>query len=127
MRVQLLKENKDCVHCCGDHASANCTRNKHICGGGQSDHGCNEKHVGHELFCVSAKVFAVQHVHSQQGSSAEGVVLLISMLVVSKSSREHQYFGILEAHRILSVKGMRKRETSLVNRKGCVSRRWRVL
>ena len=83
-RIQLLKANKDCVHCCGDHDSVNCNNKNRICGGGKSDRGCTQKHAGHELFCVSAKVFAVQlQVHSQQGNCVEGVLLLITMARVT--------------------------------------------
>ena len=75
-RIRLLKENKDCIHCCGDHDSVNCNRKTRICGGGNVDRGCSQKHAGHELFCVSAKVFAVHQVYS--GSSDAPVVLLIT-------------------------------------------------
>ena len=81
-RVQLLKINKDCLNCLGDHDQANCSREPRICGGGKADRGCTTKHVGHEMFCVAAKVFAIQHVHSQQGNG-EAVVLLITRVRVS--------------------------------------------
>ena len=31
-RLQLLKENHDCSHCCGDHAPANCMFKQRVCG-----------------------------------------------------------------------------------------------
>ena len=43
------------------------------------DRGCSQKHAGHELFCVTAKTFAVHQVYSQQGRrGVEGVLLLIA-------------------------------------------------
>ena len=48
-RLQLLKENKDCFHCCGDHVGADCTKKERLCGGGKSDRGCTRSHAVHEL------------------------------------------------------------------------------
>ena len=79
-RIQLLKENKDCFHCVGDHLGADCTKKERLCGGGRSDRGCTRNHAVHELFCADARVFAVaiQHTHSTSaGDKQEGVVLLI--------------------------------------------------
>ena len=81
-RIQLLKNNKDCLHCLGDHDPANCSRKQRICGGGKADRGCTTKHACHEMFCVAAKVFAIQHVHSQL-DNRETVVLLITRVCVS--------------------------------------------
>ena len=75
-RVQLLHENKDCSHCCGDHKSSDCTKGDRVCGGGKTDRGCTRSHKVHELFCVDAKVFAVACTMSIGGRS-EGVMLLI--------------------------------------------------
>ena len=78
-RIQLLTDNKDCVHCLGDHDSVNCDRKERICGGGKVDRGCSQKHAGHELFCLPAKVFSVHATYSQQDQhSVEGVLLLIA-------------------------------------------------
>ena len=33
-RIQLVKENGDCTHCCGDHLPADCKNEERICGGG---------------------------------------------------------------------------------------------
>ena len=60
-RIQLLKENGDCPHCCGDHKPADCAYKERVCGGGKDDRGCTKTHNLHELFCSAAKVcFAVQ-------------------------------------------------------------------
>ena len=83
-RLELLKANKDCVHCCGDHDSVNCNKKGRICGGGNVDRGCSQKHAGHELFCVGAKVFSVSQVHLQQDSSDSRVVLLITTVQCTK-------------------------------------------
>ena len=78
-RVQLLTDNKDCINCLGDHDSASCSRAGRICGGGKVDRGCSKKHAGHEMFCLTAKVFAVQRVFTVQGQRrGEGVLLLIA-------------------------------------------------
>ena len=55
-RIRLLKENGDCVHCCGDHKAADCHYKDRICGGGKTDRGCTKGHKLHELFCVEAKL-----------------------------------------------------------------------
>ena len=77
-RVQMLKENGDCQHCCGDHKAAECSRKSRVCGGGKDDRGCSQSHNLHELFCNAARVFHV-HAHSALPgkSSSDGVVLLI--------------------------------------------------
>ena len=78
-RIQLLMDNKDCDHCMGDHDPGSCNRKDRICGGGKVNRGCSKKHAGHELFCISAKVFAVQRVFTVQGQRrVEGVLLLIA-------------------------------------------------
>ena len=75
-RLKLLKENKDCTHCCGDHKSDDCRCKDRLCGGGKKDRGCSKQHKTHELFCLEAKVFAVQFVHSSL-LKKQTVVLLI--------------------------------------------------
>ena len=90
-RIQLLKTNKDCAHCCGDHESVNCNRKGRICGGGNVNRGCSQKHAGHELFCVSAKVFAVHH---SQGSSEARVVLLITTVWCTKETAASVFWDL---------------------------------
>ena len=75
-RLRLVKENKDCSHCCGDHKPDDCRNKERVCGGGKNNRGCAKQHKVHELFCLEAKVFAVQYVHSSQ-SKQETVLLLI--------------------------------------------------
>ena len=77
-RLKLLKENKACKHCCGDHKTDDCPRKERVCGGGKENRGCTKNHNLHELFCAEAKVFAVQHVLSANcEEKSEPVVLLI--------------------------------------------------
>ena len=79
-RVELVKENGDCPHCCGDHAAKDCSRKSRICGGGQDHRGCSTTHNKHELFCAAAKVFHLQvqsHSTSTDSPRKDGVVLLI--------------------------------------------------
>ena len=86
-RIQLLKDNGDCCHCCGDHKPADCSRKDRVCGGGKDDRGCAKTHNIHELFCSAAKVcFSVQEVHSAnaKGDDSEGVVLSIMNVKSSK-------------------------------------------
>jgi hypothetical protein len=74
-RIQLLKDNGDCVHCCGDHRATDCKWKERVCGGGKQDRGCTKSHQMHELFCVSAKCFTV--VLSTSNNRNENVVLSI--------------------------------------------------
>ena len=91
-RVQLVKANKDCIHCCGDHDSVTCNKKDRICGGGQVNRGCSQKHAGHELFCLSAKVFTIHSVfHQQGGRRVEGVLLLISLI---RSCRKNDWVTV---------------------------------
>ena len=77
-RIQLLKDNGDCFHCCGDHKSSDCLKKERVCGGGKEDRGCTRSHAVHELFCVDAKVFSIQHVNAMGvRDDSDGVVLLI--------------------------------------------------
>ena len=76
-RIQLLKENGDCEHCCDDHKSTDCRKKDRVCGGGKVNRGCSNSHHLHELFCVTAKCFAVQQVYSANSPHQEGVLLLI--------------------------------------------------
>ena len=57
-RIQLLKDNGDCPHCCGDHLPGDCKFEERVCGGGKTGRGCTRSHKQHELFCKDAKVFA---------------------------------------------------------------------
>ena len=82
-RVQLLQNNGDCPHCCGDHQASACARKERICGGNKDDRGCKKSHHGHELFCLEARVFAVQQVHSLT-TAKDGVLLLIMQVKMSR-------------------------------------------
>lgn len=76
--MQLIKENKDCTVCLGDHKDGDCTKPDRVCGGGKQDRGCTKNHQVHELLYVDAKVFAlsVTSMSINRGSSG-GVMLLI--------------------------------------------------
>ena len=50
-RIELLKENGDCFHCCGDHKPDSCTKKDRKCGGEKGKKGCSKDHKVHELFC----------------------------------------------------------------------------
>ena len=81
-RIQLLKENGDCTHCCGDHLSNDCKNEERICGGGKADRGCSKTHKLHELFCKDAKVFAcaivnIAKVDEETNEVVDGVILCI--------------------------------------------------
>ena len=83
MRVVLLNENKDCVHCVGDHDPKDCKRKDRVCGGGKPNRGCGKSHKLHELFCVEAQVcMMVLHSKSMSadGKGGDGVVLCIMMV-----------------------------------------------
>ena len=82
-RVQLLKENGDCSHCCGDHKTSECKKADRVCGGGKTDRGCSKSHKVHELFCVEAKCFAVARTMAI-GGQAEGVMLLLMQVKTLK-------------------------------------------
>ena len=84
-RVQLLKENGDCSHCCGDHKTSDCRKSDRVCGGGKMDRGCAKSHKVHELFCVEAKCFAVGRTMSI-GGRAEGVMLLLMQVKTLKKT-----------------------------------------
>ena len=74
-RIKLLKENGDCIHCCGDHKPEDCQKKDRVCGGRKDDRGCTKSHKVHELFCVEAKVFTVTT--KVENGLDEGVMLLI--------------------------------------------------
>ena len=76
-RIQLLKDNNDCVHCCGDHRAADCKWKERVCGGGKQDRGCSNSHHMHELFCASARCYSVVFSTSEN----RGKVLLCIMTV----------------------------------------------
>ena len=87
-RIQLLKENGDCQHCCGDHKSDECRQQGRVCGGGKQDRGCTQSHPLHELFCAAAKCFHLSVVHTAEVSGEtdgdEDGVLLQIMVVRAK-------------------------------------------
>ena len=90
-RVKLLKENKDCEHCCGDHLSSNCQRANRVCGGGKSNRGCAKNHNLHELFCVQAKVFAV-HSLAANGDVSTVILLLMNVQTAKKNVSSVVFF-----------------------------------
>ena len=63
-RIQILKENDDCLHCCGDHKPSDCYKKERTCGDGKGGRGCSNAHKIHELFSADAKLcFSVQEVN----------------------------------------------------------------
>ena len=81
-RLQMLKDNRDCKHCCGDHESAKCTKKQRVCGGGRTDRGCGENHAVHELFCEAATVCNVvqqQVMHTQKTQSNQVSLLIMNV------------------------------------------------
>ena len=93
-RLQLLKENGDCIHCCGDHKPDDCSRKGRVCGGGKQDRGCTQTHCINELFCLKAKCFTIQEVHSvdTDQSDSDGVVLLIMNVYVTRNGIQASVF-----------------------------------
>ena len=87
-RIQLLKDNSDCIHCVGDHKPEDCSRKGGVCGGGKDDRGCTKTHFLHELFCQNAKCFSIQiqevHLVDSENGESDGVVLLIMNVLVTK-------------------------------------------
>ena len=87
MRAVLLQENKDCVHCVGDHEPKDRKRKDRVCGGGKPNRGCGKSHKLHELFCLEAQVcMMVLHTQpmSANGIGGDGVVLCIMMVRVPR-------------------------------------------
>ena len=80
-RLKLLKSNGDCELCCGDCPKGNCqSKIRRTCGGGKDGRGCGSNHLGHELFCQSAKLcFSTQleTVLRADDDCSDGVLLLV--------------------------------------------------
>ena len=76
-RIRLLKENGDCIHCCGDHKPADCKLKDRVFGGGKPDQGCKKGHKSHELFCADAKICMFVSMTVKKESDTWSVVLLI--------------------------------------------------
>ena len=83
-RAKLLKENKDCEHCCGDHQPSACKNPTRVCGGGKANRGCTKSHNLHELFCIEAQVFAVHSLAAN--GNLQTVILLIMSVRTSKNN-----------------------------------------
>ena len=81
-RVQLLKDNGDCIHCLGDHAPADCQQKHRVCGGRKDDRGCTKSHNVHELYCLEAKVFAVGQTWSSNSEGGVSVATEVILLVM---------------------------------------------
>ena len=62
--IQLLKDNDDCLHCCGDHRVVDCCQQDRVYGNGKLNRGCSHQHKMHKLFCPTAKCFSIQQVCS---------------------------------------------------------------
>jgi hypothetical protein len=78
-RIELLNENKDCHHCCGDHKADNCSKKDRICGGIKEGRGCSKQYKLHELICSEAKL-CMMVLHNQGTTVSEdddGVVLCV--------------------------------------------------
>ena len=87
-RINLLKENKDCTHCCGDHKSEDCRKKDRICGGIKEGRGCSKQHKVHELFCSGSKLcMVVLHAKSTSTDSYEDGVVLCIMNVRIQTGR----------------------------------------
>ena len=94
-RIQLLKDNGDCLHCCVYHRAVDCRRLALVCGNGKVNCGCSQQHKMHELFCPAAKCFSIQQVYSAGDSDTEdGVVLLIMLVKSRKGGNIVLSFGI---------------------------------
>ena len=118
LRIKLLKENGDCLYCCGDHLPANCTMQNRVCGGGKQDRGCTQSHNLHELYCPAARVFSIQQVHVQQDDQPNSVLLLIMNVQSPRRGENCTVFWDLgstsnfvrEAFaRLMNFKGVQKR------------------
>ena len=84
-RVQLLKDNGDCFHCCGDHKPEDCPKKDRVCGGDKPNRGCAKGHKLHELFCKESNMcFSIIDVHSSSPTDDEGVVLSIMQVKACK-------------------------------------------
>ena len=89
-RINLLRENKDCQYCCGDHKSEDCFRKERKCGGGRENRGCTKDHNLHELFCPDAKLcFSVQDAKVMAANGKEEGVVLSVMKVNGERKREY--------------------------------------
>lgn len=76
-RIRLLKENGDCIHCCGDHKPEDCRQKERVCGGGKNDQGCQKNHKSHELFCADAKICLLMNMSVKDSSASSSVLLCI--------------------------------------------------
>ena len=107
-RIQLLKDNGDCLHCCGDHRAADCRKQDRVCGNGKVNRGCSQQHKMHELFCPAAKCFSIQQVYSAGDSESEdGVVLLIVFVKKQRRGSIVLSSGILAVLQTLFENNMR--------------------
>ena len=90
-RIKLLTANGDCEMCCGDCPKGNCqAKYKRTCGGGKEGRGCGTDHLGHELWCQTAKLCFSTHMETVLGTEegADSGVLLQVMKIPSLSSKK---------------------------------------
>ena len=88
----MLTENKDCIHCVGDHEPKECNKKDRICGGNKDDRGCSKSHKMHELFCKDAKVFTLTMASIEENRDGEVVLLIMQVRCVWKRSRNANVF-----------------------------------
>ena len=90
-RIKLLTANGDCEMCSGDCPRGNCqAKYKRTCGGGKEGRGCGTDHLGHELWCQTAKLCFSTHMETVLGTEdgADSGVLLQVMKIPSLSSKK---------------------------------------
>ena len=91
-RIELLTENKDCVHCLGDHEAKDCRRKDRVCGGRKDDRGCTKSHKMHELFCKDAKVFTMTVASVEENRDGQMVLLIMQVRCAWKRLRNANVF-----------------------------------
>ena len=87
-----MKENGDCIHCCGDHKGDDCNKKDRVCGGGKEERGCNKNHNVHELFCKESKVVQGFSVQEKLTVEDDGVVLCIMKVCAPKGINAHVFW-----------------------------------
>ena len=93
-RIKLLRANGDCELCCGDCPKNNCqAKSQRICGGNKEGRGCGNNHVGHELYCQSAKLCfktQVETVFESFEDKEDAVMLQVMKIPSLDNSSEYE-------------------------------------